>query len=603
MIGYHARTLCATVFIGIALSACSNGEPPTEAAESAADTVFTNGRIYTVNEAAPWAEAVAIKDGKLIVVGSNTEVEAVAGSGTEVIDLGGKFVMPGLVDAHIHLGSFYTADKLQGKLLRFPSGATEDEMQSILADYAEANPDLEVIVAENYNSGLFPGGTPPKEFFDEAVADRPVIAMSDTEHEALLNSAALARASISSETANPPNGEIVRDPTTGEPAGTLKEAAAGRWGWAEYPTVDHADHVDGQQALLGFLNSVGITSFKVQHADPAEIAALQEIERQGGLTARTAVSWTWLSPLNPKTQAQLDEIIANRSQFSSALIRPDFIKINVDGTPTGSAYMMEPYEGIDDGGSPFIGLEELTEAVARFDAEGLGVTFHVMGDAGNRMVIDALAAVAERHGGLNVRHQIGHASLIPPEDLERIVALDLTGEFSAPEIHYDSPILGAVVAAIGEQRYENWMPVKQLIQAGGRAVIASDGPLMWLDPLEAIQKMMLRPYPDGEGLTLEEVIMSMTVNAAYVMADDSIGSIEVGKWADMIVLDQDIFSIPAESIGDTKVLTTLLGGKVVFDASTNPATEEAIEDLHGVELDTEADSHRSMHFDLTPDTH
>jgi predicted amidohydrolase YtcJ len=535
----------------------------------------------------------------LTVVGSAATVEEVKGDGTEVIDLEGKFAMPGLIDPHIHLGSFYAASKLEGKLLRFPAGASHDEMQSLLTEYAGQNPGLEVIVAENYNSGLFPGGSPPKEFLDEVVADRPVIAISDTEHEALLNSAALARAGITSETPDPPNGQIIRDPTTGKPAGTMKEAAAGRWGYSEYPAVPHDDHVDGLHALISYLNSVGVTAIKVAHADPAEIAALQDLEAQGELTARTAVGWTWLSPLSPKTREQFEETIERRGRFASSLINPDFVKINIDGTPTGSAYMLEAYEGRDERGQPFIELDELADAVARFDAQGIGVTFHVMGDAGMRLVIDALEEAASRNGGFKARHQLGHSSLIAPEDIERIAALDLSAEFSAPNIHYDVGIVEAVEAAIGPGRYAGWFPVKQVAIAGGRIVTASDGPLFWQDPLEALQKMVLRSYPGGENLTLEEVIESMTINAAFVMDDDTIGSLEPGKQADMIVLDRDIFSLPPEEIGSTKVLRTLLSGKVIFDASIDPATEEAIEVQHDVELETHSESHKSVHFEST----
>ena len=309
------------------------------------------------------------------------------------------------------------------------------------------------------------------------------------------------------------------------------------------------------------------------------------------------MSWTWLSPLNPRSQEELNAVIAKRGEIASDLIDPDFIKINIDGTPTGSAYMLEPYEGSDSRGAPFIGMEELTNALAEFDAAGLGATFHVMGDGGMKLVVDALSATADRNNGLKAKHQLGHSSLISPEDMRRIVKLDVPAEFSAPDIHYDVGIIDAVELAIGSDRTEGWFPVKQFINEGGRAITASDGPLFWLDPLVAIQKMVLRPYPKGQNLTVEEVVASMTINAAFAMnAEDRLGSLEVGKLADMIVLDQNIFEISTNEIGNTKVLLTLMGGEEVFDAASDPAGEEAIEQAYDIELDTEAETNEQMHF-------
>jgi predicted amidohydrolase YtcJ len=562
-----------------------------------ADSTYVNGKIFTVNKEQPWAEAIAIKDGKILAVGSNEDIDVFTSGATNVSDLSGKFAMPGLIDAHIHVGGFYISSVLEGKLLRFSGGASKEELQTQLKAYADKNPDLEIIVAENLNSGLFPGGLVPKAFLDNIVSARPVVAISDTEHEAYLNSAALERAGITADTPNPDNGEIVRIPETGEPAGTLKEAAAGRWGYSEFPSPSHAEHVTGQKALYAWLNSIGVTSIKIQHADPIEMAALSELDKSDELTVRAAVSWTWLSPLNPKSQEDLEAIIGKRGEIASELVDPDFVKINIDGTPTGTAYMLDPYEGSDSPGAPFIGQEELTTALIKFDTAGIGATFHVMGDGGMNLVVNALSAVSQKNNGLQAKHQLGHSSLISPENIQRIVELGVPAEFSAPDIHYDVDIIDAVEIAIGTERLKGWFPVKQFINAGGLAITASDGPLFWLDPLAAIQKMVLRPYPGRSNLTVEEVLSSMTINAAFALnAEDRLGSIEIGKWADMIVLDQNILEVAKNEIGKSKVLLTLLAGEVVFDAAVDPAREEAIEDAYDIELDTDVENSEQIHF-------
>jgi predicted amidohydrolase YtcJ len=528
-----------------------------------ADTIYTNGLIYTVNEAQPWAEAVAIKDDRFVAVGTAADIAAHKGADTEVIDLAGKLMMPGLIDAHIHLLSWYGAEMLEGQVLRFPDGASVAEMQKLLAGYAKANPDLEVLVAENYNSGEFPNGEPTKEVLDEVIPDRPVIAMADTEHEAWLNSAALRRANITPDTKDPVNGVIVRDPETGEPAGTLREAAAGRWGWSEMPVPSVEQEVEGLRTLLPYLNSLGLTSLKVLHAERGSAQALKHLEQSGELSMRFALAWTYLSPLSPLTQEELDQIIAERSKFETPLVNTNFVKINIDGTPTGTAFVFEPYEGTDDHGEVFIGLEDLTDEVAKFDAQGIGTAFHVMGDAGMHRVLNAIEKARERNDGLKARHQLAHATMISPEDLKRIAELNVTAEFSPPGIMYDHPLDAVLKAAIGPERLEDYSPVKQLFELGGRAVIASDGPLFWIDPFEAIAKMVRRVYPDGKTLTLGQVIRTMTIDAAYILDnDDAVGSIEIGKFADLIVVDRDIFKSELDEVAKTKVFLTIVGGAI-----------------------------------------
>ena len=217
--------LIAILSICLFLAGCQSGPTTREAA----DTVYMNGRIYTVNEAQPWADAVAIKDGKFLVVGSNDDVEAVVGEGTKVVDLKGKFAMPGLHDTHVHMEQAYKGDVLGDSLLTFPAGETSiKKLQEILKIYADKNPDLEILFAQNLPQTPFPNASPTKEFIDEVIPDRPVVILSDTEHEGLLNSKALEMEGITQGTPAPEGGTIDKDPNTGEPTGYLRETAAGK---------------------------------------------------------------------------------------------------------------------------------------------------------------------------------------------------------------------------------------------------------------------------------------------------------------------------------------------------------------------------------------
>jgi len=552
---------------GALLVGCTIAEQPTAttAAINSADVIYTNGTIFTVNDKQQWAQAFAIDNGEFVAVGSTEDVLKLQGEQTNVIDLGGKLVMPGLIDAHIHLGSWYGAKMLEGKNLRFPQGASIATMQEMLVDYAAKNPQLAVITAENYTSTLFVNGEPNKSVLDEIIPDRPVVIISDTEHEAWLNSAALARVNITADTKDPQNGTIIRDPKTGEPSGTLREAAAGLWGWAEMPTLTLEQEVNGLKELLPYLNSLGLTSLKVQHAQLQEAQALKVLDDNNELSMRFSLGWTLLSPLEVKTEETLREIIANRGDFNSDLINPDFIKINIDGTPTGTAFLFEPYEGTDSYGDVFVAEDQLADYIAEYDVLGLGATFHVMGDAGVHRVINAIEAVKKRNGSLKARHQIAHSTMIKAEDLQRIVDLGIVAEFSPPDLIFDHPASSIVEGAIGAKRMEQYSPMKQLVDLGGKAVIASDGPLFWSPPLAVLAKMSRRVYPDGKTMSMAQVVKSMTLDAAYILNNDkAVGSIESGKHADFIVVDRNIFEIKAEEAAKAEVLQTFIGGESVY---------------------------------------
>jgi predicted amidohydrolase YtcJ len=258
--------------------------------DEAADTVYTNGRIYTVNQAQLWAEAVAIKDGKFIAVGSSVDINAMAGNGTKLIDLNGRFVMPGLHDIHLHIQNAYTADALKGELLFIPSGITSvDELEKVLRRYVDANPDAELLFAENLPYTLFPDNHPKKEFLDAIVEDRPFYILSETQHEGLMNSKALEAEGITADTPDPELGEIMKDPETGEPTGFLKEEAT-KPVWSHYPIPAPEEVEQGLKATLVYGNSVGLTSVMQVHAKPDVANGVKGLDDKGELTMRFEAS-------------------------------------------------------------------------------------------------------------------------------------------------------------------------------------------------------------------------------------------------------------------------------------------------------------------------
>lgn len=558
------------------------------------DSIYLNGKIYTVNDAQPWAEAIAIKDGKIIAVGSDEEISGTTGENTIVIDLEGKFVMPGLHDPHVHIEQAYKGEILGDQLLTFSADASSiKELQQLLKEYADKNPDLKVLFAQGLPQDMFPNSSPTKAFIDEVIPNRPVVILSDTEHEGLLNSKALEMEGINANTPNPEGGAIDKDPN-GEPTGYFREMAAGIWAWKHYPQLSSEEHKQGLQATIAYLNSIGITSVKQQHAKNPIAKAAQDLEKEGNLNARIALSWTWKGPLEPMPIKEQEKMINERGRFSSEMIKTEFVKLSLDGNVGTTGYVLEPYVGTESRGLPvFPNDDDLFAEVEKFDTMGIGISAHATGDAANRQLIDAIDRVKIKHGKVIARHQLAHASLIHPDDYARLKDLDITAEFS-PVVWFQTPYTKAVTSTLGPERMSRWYPMKSVIENGGRITMGSDGPLMWQDTFTRLEGAITRkdPSKNEEALTLNEAIdlpsaiRAMTINAAYLMdTDDQVGSIEIGKYADIIILDQNLFEIAAEKISSTKVLKTLLTGKVVFDSSSDPIDENSIEEKYGLELD------------------
>jgi predicted amidohydrolase YtcJ len=294
-----------------------------------------------------------------------------------------------------------------------------------------------------------------------------------------------------------------------------------------------------------------------------------------------------------------EKMIANRGRFASDLIKTEFVKLSLDGTAGTTGYVIDPYLVTGDRGLPVFPEDaDLFAKVEKFDRMGLGITGHATGDAANRQIIDAIAHVKEKYGEVKGRTQLGHATLIHPDDVARLKTLDITPEFS-PVFWYPSGFPEAMSAQLGDDRMSRWYPMNSVVKNGGRIALASDGPLYWHGPLQIIETSITRQEPGGgdkalspeEGIDLPTAIKAITLSSAYLMNQEgSVGSIEEGKRADMIVIDNNLFDIPVTKIGSSKVQLTVFDGTIVYDAANDPADEEAIEKQYGVELDLDGDA-------------
>jgi predicted amidohydrolase YtcJ len=573
-----------------------------ETTPQTADVIYTGGKIYTVDDANPWAEALAIRSGALVFVGSAEGARPFAGENTEVVDLQGAFAMPGIHDAHLHFESAYMPEMNASRMFSFDSGAKSvAELGRALKEYAEASPSLKLIFADGLPLNLFPNNEPTNSWLNEVVSDRPVVIRAGTEHEALLNGKALEMEGITRDTPSPQFGAVVKDAKTGEPTGFLREKAVGLYAIKHYPPLPRDQHKRGLAAIISYLNSVGIVGGKQQHAKAPVATAFKDIEADGKLSLRVALAWTYRDVLESMPLPEQERLIAERQKFASELIEVDFVKIGIDGNPGTTAAVLEPYLESGKSGTPYYSLEELTALVDRFDRMGLGISVHAMGDASTRLLIDALEATKRKNGQLRGRSQLAHASLIHPQDLSRLEGVNLTSEFS-PVLWFNNEMLLGYAGEIGEERLNRIWPMQSVKKAGGRVVVATDGPLFWSEPIQTLETVVTRQGPSGgaeplaahEALDLPDAIRAMTLDAAYLLkAEGKSGSLEAGKRADLIVLSRNPFEIPKEDISEVKVLRTVFDGKVVYEADTHPSSEEEIEKHHGVQLDLSGDSGHS----------
>jgi len=561
------------------LVAC-NSEAPEPVAEQkpaveAADTVLVNGGIYTVNAGRDWAEAAAIRDGVFVMVGDNADVEALIGPSTRIIDLAGKMALPGFHDAHVHPRMGGTA--LLGCSLE-PAGSVEEIIEIVTGCLSEdaSNDDEKWLEGFAFNLGLFGQDGPNKALLDAIDTDRPIVLWGADGHNNWVNSRALELAGITADTPDPALGVIERDPD-GEPSGTLRETAQ-ELVRAAMPQSTMEFEISALLAGVDHLNSLGITSWIDASVGLGDYQAYQALENSGDLTGRVITSLTYESGFAHHYGEEFEEVLTNRHQYESEHVRNSAIKIFVDGVLEGeTAAILEPYLGTqEDRGELILSPEELTEAVTRFDAMGMQVHMHAIGDRAVRAGLDAIEAAQKENGRLDNRHHISHLQMIDVDDIHRFAALDTAANFQALWAYPDTYIMELNLPVLGEERIQGMYPIGSVERSGGRIVGGSDWDVSSANPLDAIETAVRRQdslaadgavLNEGERVSLATMIDAYTINAAWLMhQEDTTGSIEVGKKADVVVLDRPLFDRPATEINDARVLETLLDGETVYVA-------------------------------------
>lgn len=540
-----------------------------------ADTIYTNGKIYTVNEAQPWAEALAIKEGKFLLVGTNDEILALKGEETKVIDLKGKFVMPGMIDVHTHAIESHVP-----AVARLSDAGDADKIVQQIKAHIEADPDKEWYLFGDFGFGLFPGDNGPKELLDDIAPGKAIAVMHASGHAFWANSKALELAGITADTEDPEMGIIARKPN-GEPQGGLQESAMVLiWNVAPAFTTEEVE------ASVEYANKMyaaaGITATREAGTVPERWDVVEKMAKEGKVKTRYKMAAHWQSSivtLHPSNDEVKELLIENKDKESD-IVKFDALKIMVDGVPASrTSLMKKPFlDKPESLGVQNLSTDDLNKAVSEYDKLGVASMMHVIGDQAAVLALDAVEGAREANGVSGLRHHLSHCVVVDKKDLPRFKELDVVVDFS-PFFPYRGTVHNNHIPAVGEEDFAKWYAVKSMMDAGVVVAIATDYPVSELNPFVHMESAHTRMDPHGlnaeqlapdEAISVEAAIKAYTWNPAYILGwEKKIGSLETGKLADMIVLDQNPFDVRAADISEIKVLKTLLSGEVIFDANSD----------------------------------
>ena len=546
--------------------------------ERAADLVFRNGKLYTVDDQVPEASALAVRDGRIFGLGQEADVSRWVGPQTRVVDLHGRLVLPAFHDAHTH--------PVWGGLshARCPlyDGNSPAEYLKIIAACAAEDPGTGWLYGVGWRDGLFtPDGIPTKELLDEILPDRPAAFANVGGHSLWVNSKGLEAAGITRDTPDPPNGRIDRD-AHGDAVGGLQEAAV-EMVLAKLPPPSATARARALLYARDHFNSVGIVGWHdalvpISGDEPGQAipAGVPEtyaaLVRSGELNGYATLALAWD---RKRGVEQIPDLAAASRRLGEAGVEARTVKFLLDGVPVQrTAALIEPYSDKPDvRGDLQVDEAVLREAAVQLDALGFQLHMHTIGDRAVRAALDAFSAARERNGARDRRPLISHNNLISESDLARAADLGVVAIFQPLWASLDEYMM-LVAERVGTERMTHMYPVASLMRAGGTVAYGSDWPVGPANPLEGIEVALTRRHtgategarlaPD-ERITLAQAIRNYTLNSAFALRKDAVsGSLTVGKSADLVVLDRDLFNMPENEIAKTRVLFTLFAGKPVY---------------------------------------
>ncbi|USK42105.1 amidohydrolase [Cytobacillus oceanisediminis] len=561
----------------------SSDKKDVEASHDHASLVLENGKVYTMEEDQPLAEAVAIKDGEIQFVGSSSDAEKYVGEDTEVIDLEGKMVSPGFMDGHTHPPGLWTSKLFEVYLAELES---HEEYVQAVADFREKNPKAKIITGDGWVNGPYeqadgtnPG--PKKEDLDAVVSDIPVMLYSIDKHSVWVNSKALEIAGITKDTVVPKGGMIERNPD-GSPRGVLREGAMDLL--ADVQALSNLTDEQYKEAILEFqkeMHSFGMTGVMNMSGGDRSLKVLNELEKEGKLTMRVANAIVF----GPETQPEeaVAKIQDAGKKYNSDWLSVNTVKLFADGVTEGkTALFVEPYTKNAGMGSHHHGdanwkEDTFNKMVSKLDKEDIQVHIHAIGDGAVKMGLDALELAKKENEEHNSRHTITHISAIQDSDISRMANLGVIASLQ-PFWFYKDQYYDLEKAMIGEKRALAMYPAREMWDAGVTIASSSDyPPTPDYRPLNAIETGATRnsPYPEeqdtdlvrnpDQALTVKEMLQSYTKNVAYqIYRENDLGSLKAGKKADMVVLGEDLTNIEPKNISETSIVYTIVDGKIVF---------------------------------------
>lgn len=554
------------------LSAC--GERA--AKENVADFVFTNAKVYTVDDARPWAEAVAVKDNEIIYVGDAAGAEALVGAATSRLDLQGQLLLPGLIDSHVHPvtgGAYATA-------LSLDTFGTIDDWLRAIADHAAENADAPVLFGYGFLATTFGPVGPTHQLIDEIVPDRPVLIMDEGFHGAWANTTALKALNITQDTPDPvPGFSYYKRDANGDATGYLLEGTAGM-AMEQLDVITEDIVAEGTGIVIDIMNAYGVTAAYDAGVSGYESIAsnvLHRVERNGDMTIRLVGSYR---PAGPQDVADaVGKALEWGRTMKGERYHYNVLKIMDDGTVEGrTAAMFEDYQGEPgNSGETVYTEEEMTTMIVGAAKNNIDVHIHALGERAIHEALNAIEEARKQAPDSATRYTICHIEVITDQDLPRFAELDVIAQSTPLWASYDT--YGKQF--VSEDQFSRFWRFKSLEDLGVRLSFGSDFPssgagTLGLSPVVQIEightrqnlgnpESLVQPR-ETERLDVESLVRGFTIDAAYQMhMEDEIGSIEVGKKADLVVLDQNLFEIDAYDIHKTRVVMTMMDGEVVYE--------------------------------------